>query len=45
MGTESLGGAGRTGDDMGGIIPGSVVAHFHNDNIVDIDDKMLIPII
>jgi hypothetical protein len=45
MGIESIGGAGRTGEDIGGIIPGSDVAHFHNDSIVHIDDSILITII
>jgi hypothetical protein len=45
MGIESDGGTGRTGEDIGGMIPGSDVAHFHNDNIVTIDDSRLITII
>ena len=45
MGIESVGGGGRTGEFIGGIIPGSVVAHFHNDTIVHSDDSILIPII
>lgn len=30
-GMESFGGGGRMGEDIGGNMPGSVVAHFHRD--------------
>lgn len=30
-GIESMGGGGRMGEEMGGSMPGSVVAHFHRE--------------
>lgn len=39
-GMDSNGGGGRIGDELGGIIPGSVVAHIHSE-MKDVMDAIM----